>query len=110
MPRTPQIPPSDIYLMEQAKKAGLLISVEGSDDGEILVEKTRYSLRGKIEKMLGDLDEAILRFYTPDGEYKGFALIMYEYGQRNDEIISDYSTTEWVSTVMADYYKKYVNS
>lgn len=108
MPRTPQIPPSDIYLMEEAKKAGFLISVEATDDGEVLVEKERYSSRGKIEKVLGDLDEAILMFHDADGTYKGSALIVYEYGQRNEEIITNYSSDLWVEEVMDGYYRKYV--
>lgn len=108
MPRTPQIPPSDIYLMEAANKAGFLISVQSTDDCEMLVEKERYSSRGKIEKMLSDLDEAMLCFHNLDGEYQGCALIMYDYGQRNEEIIVDYSTG-WVQNVMDGYFKKYVN-
>lgn len=107
MPRTPQVPPSDIYLMEAANKAGFLISVESTDDGEILVEKQRYSSRGKIEKMLGELDEAMLYFHNLSGEYQGSALIMYDYGQRNEEIVADYSSG-WVETVMNEYSKKYL--
>lgn len=105
MPRTPQIPPSDIYLMDAATNAGFFISVKC--EGETLAN-TKHDSRSKIEKVLGDVDEATLVFRDSDGKLQGWGHIVYDYGQRNEEIIADMSTG-WVENVMNEYYKKYVH-
>lgn len=106
MQRTQQVPRSDVYLIQAAIDESFFVSVVSEDE---ILANTRYHSKSTIEKVLGDLDEALLVFHSPDGQYQGSACVVYDYGQRPEEIIADYSTGLWVETVMEAYWKKYID-
>lgn len=104
MSATKLSPRADDYLIKALLKLGFAIRVVTTDTHETLVVATTFK---EAKDMLNDLDEAILEPCVGEESAGCYAVIMYEYGQAPNEIVSDWTDGGIVSELMDEYVNQF---
>jgi hypothetical protein len=91
-----------LHFIKYALAAGHAITVwNGGDEAEIELSKKYEEIKEHSESA----DEAKLLTYTDDGKYMGWVYVVHDFvGQPPEEIIADYTCTDFNEAWNKQYY------